>query len=72
MMLIRYQGVLVGFMGATQYGLTPELTAHRPDDVDLQRVRAVCEWALEVRRLTGREPGRLPGDRPPSGGGRRD
>ena len=64
-MLVRYQGQVAGFVGATRYGLAPELAARPVDDVDRQRVTAVCEWALEVRRISGREPGRLPGDRPP-------
>ena len=65
MMLVRYQGQVAGFVGATRYGLAPELAARPVDDVDRRRVTAVCEWALEVRRISGREPGRLPGDRPP-------
>ena len=65
MMLVRYQGQVAGFVGATRYGLAPELAARPVDDVDRRRVTAVCEWALEVRRISGCEPGRLPGDRPP-------
>ena len=65
-MLVRYQGQVAGFVGATRYGLAPELAARAEDDVDRRRVMAVCEWALEVRRISGREPGRLPGDRPPA------
>ena len=65
MMLVRYQGQVAGFVGATRYGLAPELAARPVDDVDRRRVTAVCEWALEVRRISGREPGCLPGDRPP-------
>ena len=64
-MLVRYQGQVAGFVGATRYGLAPELAARPKDDVDRRRVTTVCAWALEVRRLSGREPGRLPGDRPP-------
>jgi hypothetical protein len=63
MMLVRYQGRVVGFVGATRYGLAPELDSRPVDDVDLRRVTAVCQWALEVRRATGCEPGRLPQDR---------
>jgi hypothetical protein len=63
MMLVRYQGRVVGFVGATQYGLTPELASRPADDLDRRRVTAVCEWALDVRRATGCEPGRLPHDR---------
>ena len=65
MMLVRYQGQVAGFVGATRYGLAPELAARSVDDVDRRRVTTVCEWALEVRRISGCEPGRLPGDRPP-------
>ena len=65
MMLVRYQGQVAGLVGATRYGLAPELAARPVDDVDRRRVTAVCEWALEVRRISEREPGRLPGDRPP-------
>ena len=62
-MLIRYQGEVVGVVGATRYGLAPDSDGSPwPDDVDRRRVVAVCEWALEVRRATGCEPGRLPGD----------
>ena len=64
-MLVRYQGQVAGFVGATRYGLAPELAARPVDDVDRRRVTIVCVWALEVRRISGREPGRLPGDRPP-------
>jgi hypothetical protein len=63
MMLVRYQGRLVGFVGATQYGLTSELERRPAYDVDRRRVIAVCEWALEMRRHTGCEPGRLPHER---------
>ena len=62
-MLIRYQGEVVGVVGATRYGLAPTLHGRAWRDVDHRRVSAVCEWALEVRQVTGREPGRLPGDR---------
>ena len=62
-MLIRYQGEVVGVVGATRYGLAPTLHGRAWPDVDRRRVTAVCEWALEVRRATGCEPGRLPGDR---------
>ena len=61
-MLIRYQGEVVGVVGATRYGLAPTLHGRAWPDVDQRRVSAVCEWALEVRQVTGREPGRLPGD----------
>jgi hypothetical protein len=65
MMLVRYQGQMVGMVGATRYSLTEEFTAgRRADDADVRRVVEVCEWALSVRRVTGCEPGRLPGDRP--------
>jgi hypothetical protein len=64
MMLVRYQGRVAGFVGATSYGLSPELDARELTDVDRRRVQTVCEWALLVRRLTGSEPGRLPKDRP--------
>ena len=63
-MLVRYQGQIAGFVGATRYGLSPELAARPEDDGDRRRVVAVCEWALELRRISGREPGRPPGDRP--------
>jgi hypothetical protein len=62
MMLVRYQGKVAGFVGATRYGLAPELAARHAGDVDRRRVQAVCEWALLVRELTGHEPGRLPQD----------
>ena len=62
MMLVRYQGKVAGFVGATRYGLSPELEARHAGDVDRRRVQAVCEWALLVRELTGYEPGRLPQD----------
>jgi len=61
-MLVRYQGRIAGFVGATRYELAPDLLRRPAADVDRRRVMAVCEWALEVRRLTGREPGRLPHD----------
>ena len=64
MMLVRYQGQVAGFVGATRYGLSPELKARDADDIDRRRVQAVCDWALLVRELTGREPGRLPRDQP--------
>ena len=63
-MLVRYQGRVAGFVGATRYALAPELEARAIDDVDRRRVQIVCEWALLVRRLTGSEPGRLPDDQP--------
>ena len=34
MMLVRYQGQVAGFVGATRYGLAPELAARPADDVD--------------------------------------
>lgn len=55
-MLVRYQGRVAGFVGATRYGLAPELEARDFDDIDRRRVQVVCEWALLVRELTGREP----------------
>ena len=61
-MLIHYQGEVVGVVGATRFGLAPTLHGRQWPEVDERRVVAVCEWALEVRRATGREPGRLPGD----------
>jgi hypothetical protein len=64
MMPVRYQGKLVGFVGATQYGLAPELSRRPAEDIDRRRVTAVCESALEMRRLTGCAPGRLPHERP--------
>ena len=60
-MLVRYHGEVVGVVGATRYGLAPTLDGRQWPEVDQRRVVAVCEWALEVRRATGREPGRLPG-----------
>lgn len=62
-MLVRYQRKLVGFVGATHYRLAPDLQSRPPDDVDRQRVTAVCEFALDVHRLTGCEPGRRPHER---------
>ena len=62
-MLVRYQGNVVGFVGATEFGLVPGLRRRAADDVDRRRVTAVCEWALEMRRQTGYEPGRLPHER---------
>ncbi len=62
-MLIRYQGEVVGVVGATRYGLAPTLHGRAWPEAVQRRVSAVCEWALEVRHLTGREPGQLPGDR---------
>ena len=61
-MLLRYQGQVVGFIGAPRYDLVRELAGRSVDDVDRRRVAAVCDWALELRRSTGCEPGRLPGD----------
>jgi len=61
-MLVRYHGEVVGVVGATRYGLAPTLNGRRWPEVDERRVVAVCEWALEVRRSTGCEPGRLPGE----------
>jgi hypothetical protein len=58
MMLVRYQGNTVGFLGATRYTI-----CHGPlDEGDCRRVSAVCEIALEIRALTGYEIGRLPAD----------
>ncbi len=65
MMLVRYQDQVVGFVGATRYGLSPQLAARPIADVDRRRVTALCEWALELRRATGCEPGRLPREQPP-------
>jgi hypothetical protein len=62
-MFIRYQGQFVGFVGVSQFGLMPELARRPAKDVDRRRVTAVCEWALEVRLVTGCEPGRLPHER---------
>jgi hypothetical protein len=64
MMLVRYQGQVAGFVGATGYRLSRELEARDVTDVDRRRVHTVCEWALLVRGLTGCEPGRLPRDQP--------
>jgi hypothetical protein len=61
-MLIRYQGRVVGFVGATRYELVPAFERRAPADIHRRRLVAVCEWALEVRRVTGCEPGRLPHD----------
>lgn len=61
-MLVRYQGDVVGVVGATRYGLAPSLHGRAWRDVDRRRVIAVCEWALAVRDATGSEPGRLPGE----------
>jgi hypothetical protein len=50
MMLVRYQGQVAGFVGATRYGLAPELAARPVDDVDRRRVTTVCEWgAAKIR-----------------------
>lgn len=62
-MLVRYQGDVVGFVGATRFDLIPSLKDRPVDDVDLRRVTAVCQWALAVRHSTGCEPGRLPHER---------
>ena len=62
-MLVRYQGEVVGFVGATDFGLIPKLQDRPVDDVDRRRVTEMCLWALEVRRETGYEPGRLPHER---------
>lgn len=62
MMLVRYQGKVAGFVGATRYALSPELEARHASDVDRRRVEMVCEWALLVHELTGHERGRLPQD----------
>jgi hypothetical protein len=62
MMLVRYQGQVAGFVGATRYTLSPELEARDVTDVDRQRVQIACEWALLIRALTGRDAGRLPRD----------
>jgi hypothetical protein len=59
-MLVRYQGRIVGLIGATRFCLAPDLQR----GVDRQRVTAVCQWALEMRHQTGYEPGRLPSDLP--------
>ena len=61
-MLVRYQGRVAGFVGATRYRLSPELEARDVGDADRRRVQAVCEWALLVGELSGREPRRLPSD----------
>ena len=58
-MLVRYPGRIARFVGSTPYELAPDLLRRPAGDIDRRRVTAVCEWALEVRRLTGREPGRL-------------
>jgi hypothetical protein len=62
-MLVRYQGRVVGFVGATRYELVPEFECRPSTDIHWRRLVAVCEWALEARRVTGSEPGRLPQDR---------
>lgn len=64
MMLVRYQQQIAAFVDATRYELSPELSARRAGDVDRRRVELMCQWALQVRRLSGREPGRLPQDDP--------
>ena len=61
-MLVRYPGRIARFVGSTPYELAPDLLRRPAGDIDRRRVTAVCEWGLEVRRLTGREPGRLPHD----------
>ncbi len=66
MTLIRYQGQLVGFLGATRYTLIPELLQRPDDDRDLRRVAAVCDVALVVRWLTGAPPGYPLADPPPN------
>jgi hypothetical protein len=71
MMAVHYRGEPVVFIGATQYGLVAELVHLPSDDVDRRRVTAVCEWALEMRRHTGCEPGRLPHERRGDEGGTR-
>jgi hypothetical protein len=58
MMLVRYQGQVAGFVGATRYTLAAHRAGRPATDVDRRRMQAVREWALEVRRLTGSEPGR--------------
>lgn len=62
-MLVRYQGEIAGCVGATRYHLAPSLADLPPSDVDRRRIEVTCEWALDVRSLTGLEPGRLPQDR---------
>lgn len=62
-MLVRYQDEIAGCVGATRYHLAPHLEDLAPSHVDRRRVEVVCEWALDVRSLTGLEPGRLPQDR---------
>lgn len=62
MMLVRYQGQVAGFVGATRYRLSPELETRDVNDTDRRRVQTVCEWALLMRSLTRCEPGRLPSD----------
>jgi hypothetical protein len=39
MMMVKYQGRVVGFVGATRYALAPELQARGPDDVDRRTLR---------------------------------
>ena len=62
-MLARYQGRVAAFVGATRYSLAPGLEERGADDIDRRRVQVACEWALLIRALTGREPGR-PQDQP--------
>ena len=62
MMLIRYQGQVIGFVGLSEYFLVPEIENRPPWNSDRRRVRAVCDWAVQFRRVTGHEPGRI-GDR---------
>ncbi len=64
MMLVRYQDRVAGFVGASVYYLAPHLESLPPEDLDRRRVEALCQWALVVRALTGKEPGQLPQDRP--------
>ena len=63
MMLVRYQDRVAGFVGASVYYLAPHLENLPPEDIDRRRVEALCQWALVVLALTGKEPGRLPQDR---------
>jgi hypothetical protein len=58
MMLVRYQGQPVGFVGVSRYTICHGLL----DEGGCRRVTAVCEIALEIRELTGYEIGRLPAD----------
>ncbi len=60
MIMVKYQGQVAGFIGASTYGLAPGLADRAAHDIDRRRLDVVCQWALRTRRRTGKDAGRDP------------